>query len=134
MSYEITGSILEIYPEQQFASGFSKREFVITTRDKYPQCVKLEFTKEKCAQLDDYQPGDPVTVHFNIRGNEWQNRYFVNLQAWKIAPDGGAAAPGDSADSYPPAHAAALPAKAPAAAAAAGFYDDGEDDGGEIPF
>lgn len=90
MSYEIIGKILEIYPEQSFASGFTKREFVVTTRDKYPQPIKLEFTKEKCAQLDDYQPGDPVKVSFNLRGNEYKNRYFVNLQAWKIGPESGA--------------------------------------------
>jgi hypothetical protein len=90
MSYEIKGTLLEIYPEQQFASGFSKREFVVTTRDKYPQPIKLEFTKERCGQLDDFRPGDPVMVSFNLRGNEYNNRYFVNLQAWKIEPDGAA--------------------------------------------
>jgi single-strand DNA-binding protein len=88
MSYEIKGNILHVYAEQTFASGFSKREFVITTDGKYPQCVKLELTKEKCVQLDQFREGDPVKVHFNVRGNEHLGKYYVNLQAWKIEPQG----------------------------------------------
>jgi hypothetical protein len=92
MSHEIIGTILEIYPEQQFARGFTKREFVVTTRDKYPEAIKLEFTKDKCSQLDKFQVGDPVKVAFNLRGNEYKNRYYVNLVAWKIEPEGASAA------------------------------------------
>lgn len=124
MSYEIEGNILEIYPEQQFASGFSKREFVVTTRDKYPQPIKLEFTKERCAQLDDYQPGDPVKVSFNLRGNEYNNRYFVNLQAWKIAPD-------SESTGTPRATSQPRPG-ASAAARQTSFYGEEEED--DLPF
>ncbi len=28
--------------------------------------------------------GDEVQVTFNIRGNEYNGRYFNNLQAWKL--------------------------------------------------
>ena len=125
MSHEIIGTILEIYPEQQFASGFTKREFVVTTRDKYPQPIKLELTKEKCAQLDDYQPGDPVKVSFNLRGNEYQNRYFVNLQAWKIEPDGAVA--GATRSGYHPSSSGA-----PASARQSSFYGHDEDD--DVPY
>ena len=126
MSYEIKGTLLEIYPEQQFASGFSKREFVVTTRDKYPQPIKLEFTKERCGQLDEFRPGDPVMVSFNLRGNEYNNRYFVNLQAWKIEPDG--AAPATPRRSKPPAP------SAPASARQRAFYNEIDDDGENMPF
>jgi len=88
MSYELSGNILLIEPTQSFASGFCKREFIVTTADKYPQTIKLEFTKEKCAQLDGLNPGDPVRVHFNLRGSEYQGKYYTNLQAWKIEADG----------------------------------------------
>ena len=88
MSYELSGVIRHIEPEQTYPSGFSKREFVVTTDDKYPQDVKLEFVKDKCVQLDNHQPGDPVKVSFNIRGNEYEGRFFVNLVAWRIEPDG----------------------------------------------
>ena len=50
--YQLEGSIKLISPAQTFPSGFVKREFVVTTDDQYPQDIKLELTKEKCALLD----------------------------------------------------------------------------------
>ena len=83
--YEITGTLKHIGETQTFAKGFTKREFVIGTRDdKYPQLVKLEVTKERCAELDDCEIGDTMEVQFDIRGNEYNGKYYVNLQAWKF--------------------------------------------------
>jgi hypothetical protein len=93
MSYEITGTIKVIQETQTFDSGFAKREFVITTEDKYPQDIKLEFVKDKVSELDAYDTGDQVTVAFNIRGNEYKDRYYVNLAAWKISKADGASTP-----------------------------------------
>jgi hypothetical protein len=92
MSYEITGTIKVINDTQTFDSGFAKREFVITTEDKYPQDIKLEFVKDKVSELDTFDVGDQVTVAFNIRGNEYKDRYYVNLSAWKISKAEGASA------------------------------------------
>jgi hypothetical protein len=82
---ELTGTIKLIGETQSFDSGFAKREFVITTEDKYPQDVKFEVVKEKCTELNRFKPGQKVTVAFNIRGNEYNGKYYVNLQAWMIA-------------------------------------------------
>jgi len=90
MSYEITGTIKVIQDTQTFDSGFAKREFVITTEDKYPQDIKLEFVNDRVSQLDKYDTGDQVTVAFDIRGNEYKDRYYVNLAAWKISKAEGA--------------------------------------------
>jgi single-strand DNA-binding protein len=64
----------------KFESGFTKREFVVSTEEMYPQDVKFELLKDKCSILDQYQVGDTVRVSFNIRGSLWQNKYFTNLQ------------------------------------------------------
>lgn len=84
MSYEIKGTVKLLDETQTFSSGFSKKEFVVTTDDKYPQDVKFEATKEKIEQVDRLNVGDLVNVSFNIRGNEYKGRYYVNLQAWKV--------------------------------------------------
>ena len=87
MEHVETGTIKVIEDLQTFASGFIKREFVITTKDEYPQDIKFEITKEKAETFETYNKvGDEVTVKFNIRGNfhDPTNRYFVNLQAWRI--------------------------------------------------
>ena len=83
------GTVKVIEATQTFSSGFSKRELVITTEDKYPQDVKFECTKEKIEQVDRLKEGDRVKVSFNIRGNEYKGRYYVNLQAWKVESAGG---------------------------------------------
>ena len=84
MSYQIIGTVKLIEEQQTFSSGFTKQEFVVTTEEKFPQDVKLEATKEKIEKLANVTTGDRVDVSFNIRGNEYQGRYFVNLQMWEI--------------------------------------------------
>ena len=81
---EIQGTIKLIKDTQTFDSGFEKREFVITCGDKYPQDIKMEVYKQKCAELDNLQIGQQVNVGFNIRGNEYNGNFYVNLQAWRI--------------------------------------------------
>lgn len=93
--FEISGKIKLIEEIQSFSSGFTKREFVVTTGDsKYPQDLKFEVVKDKCSLLDSFAAGQDVNVNFDIRGNEYNGRYYVNLSCWKIqAAGGGQAAP-----------------------------------------
>ena len=88
MNNQITGAIKLINPTQTFDSGFQKREFVVTTKEQFPQDLKFELVKDKCAVLDGYKVGQGVSVDFNIRGSEYQGKYYVSLQAWKIAASG----------------------------------------------
>jgi len=87
--YELSGKLKWIGETQTFASGFIKREFVVTTaHDKYPQDIKFEIVKDKCTQLDPLELHQDVTVSFDIRGNEYNGKYYVNLSCWKILPAG----------------------------------------------
>ena len=104
-SYDLTGTVKLIMDQQTFDSGFTKREFVVTTEgERFPQDVKFECVKERVALLDSVQPGQRVAVSFDLRGNEYNGRYFVNLTAWKVEEAGSQAADsGDpSADELPP--------------------------------
>lgn len=92
--YEAAGKIKVINETQSFASGFTKREFVVTTaHDKYPQDLKFEIVKDKCSLLDAFEVGQDVQVSFDIRGNEYNGKYFVNLSCWKIQAANGASEP-----------------------------------------
>ena len=85
MAYELKGTIKQIGELQTFASGFQKREFVVTDEnDRYPQDVKFEAVKERANALDNLREGDDVQVSFDVRGNEYNGKYYVNLVAWKI--------------------------------------------------
>lgn len=89
MAYELTGKIKLLQEPRTFDSGFTKREMVVVVEDgKYPQEINLEFVQDKVALLDSLQPGQEVTVTFDIRGREYNGRYFNNLQGWKVAVAG----------------------------------------------
>lgn len=104
MSYELTGKIKLIQETQTFNSGFTKREMVVTVEDgNYPQDINLEFLKDKISLLDDLSVGQTVTVSFDIRGREYNGRYFNNLVGWKIQSEAGAAAQDEYYQSAPPA-------------------------------
>ena len=88
--FEISGKIKIIDETQSFNSGFTKREFVITTGDsKYPQDIKFEIVKDKCTLLDNFSVGQDVHINFDIRGNEYNGRHYVNLNCWKIQSHNG---------------------------------------------
>ena len=120
--YEIRGTVKVINDKQTFASGFTKREFVIETSDeKYPQQIKFEATKESCDKLDLFEVDDEVAVQFNIRGNEYNGKYYVSLHAWKFERAGTRqSAPKESQQSAP--------------AKKDDSWIDSTDDGLEVPF
>jgi len=115
--YELEGKIHQIDEIQEFKSGFTKREFVVEAMDgQYAQMIKFELVKERTALTDACSVGDEVKVFFDIRGNEYNGRYYVNLNAWKLEKMGGegaapaaAGAPAAS-DDGPPSHSMEPPA------------------------
>lgn len=97
--FEITGTVKKIFDEQTFGSGFNKREFVLTIESgKFPQDIKFECVKDKVALVATLKPDAKVKVFFDLRGREWKESYFVNLNAWKIEKLDGAS----GADAPPP--------------------------------
>lgn len=66
-------------------NGFTKRQLVIATSEQYVQYVPIDFVKDKTTILDNYKVGDNVSVSVNVRGSEYNGKYYVNLQGWKIS-------------------------------------------------
>ena len=82
---EITGSVKLIgKTEEVGTNGFTKRLLVVTTNDQYPQDLPIDFVKDKTFLLDSFKIGDAVTVGINLRGSEYNGRYYLNAQGWKI--------------------------------------------------
>jgi len=86
MSLEIEGKLFLDLQTQQVSDKFKKREFVLLTdtHTEYPQHVKMELTQDKCDLLEMFKEGQTIKVSFNLRGREWNGKYFTNLQAWRI--------------------------------------------------
>lgn len=87
---EVTGKIKMIDATKEVgASGFRKRDVVITTDEQYPQHILVQFVQDKCELLNGYAVGDAVKVDINLRGREWINPqgeavYFNTIQGWRI--------------------------------------------------
>lgn len=114
MSYELIGKVKLVQDSRTFSSGFTKREMVVTVEDgKYSQDINLEFMQDKVSLLDGLSVGQEVKVFFDIRGREYNGRYFNNLVGWKIESKE------DSVEDNPP---------MPDDAEAPGTFDD------DIPF
>jgi single-strand DNA-binding protein len=100
MSFEIEGLLHKKYDTESKTNSFNTREFVITTEGMYPQFVKFQLTQDKCSLLDAYNEGEKIKVFFDLRGREWQGKYFTNLNAWRL--DKAAAQTGEMTGSMPP--------------------------------
>ncbi len=81
----IDGFIKTIYETQVFGASFEKREFIIETESEDKQELKFEFTNQTgIDSLDNYVEGENVTVAFQLRGNEYKGKHYVNLKAIAI--------------------------------------------------
>ncbi len=130
--FETAGNIKVINDTQSFPSGFTKREFVVTTsKEKYPQDLKFEVVKDKCSLLDGFKEGQEVQVTFDIRGNEYNGKYYVSLSCWKIQGGDASAEPSRSSGS-PASSSRATPSAEPSMADLR--KDDDFDDDDDVPF
>lgn len=82
---EIEGKILVIGETQSFGNnGFTKRQIVVETTEQYPQRIPVDFVKDKCVVLDGYSEGQHVKIGINLRGSEYQGKYYLSAQGWCI--------------------------------------------------
>lgn len=101
MSFEIEGILHKKYDTESKTDSFKTREFVITTEGMYPQYVKFQLTQDKCSAIDSFQEGERIKVSFDLRGREWQGKYFTNLNAWRV-DKASAVAPANTYGDIPP--------------------------------
>lgn len=84
-NFEIEGKLHRKFDVENKTQSFQAREFVLEVPDgNYPQFVKFQLTQDRCALLDNYKEGEIMKVHFELRGREWQGKYFTNLSAWRL--------------------------------------------------
>jgi single-strand DNA-binding protein len=78
------GTIHLIGEPRQVSEKMNIREFVLSIGDKYPQLVQFQAVNERVKFLDNAAPGMECEVKFDLRGREYQSRYYVSLNAWDI--------------------------------------------------
>ena len=145
MALELEGTLRQKLGVQSGTSArgqWAKQEFIL----EYPdgnftaQACFTAWGQDKVQELDKYQVGDRIKVSFNLKSREYNGRWYNDLQVWRIAPAGQAAAaqaPAYTAAPQAPQEAAA-PVPAPPAfdAAPAPTLDDmpGDSPEDDLPF
>ena len=102
MAFEVIGKLHKKFDVEEKSSSFRVRNFVITVQDgNYEQFINFQLTQDKCEIIDGYEIGNDIKVHFNLRGREWQGKYFTNLQAWRVEGDKSATVMDAPEDPFP---------------------------------
>ena len=84
-SFEIQGKLHKVFPSENKSGSFQAREFVIEVESgQYSQFVKFQLTQDRCDLIDSYSEGEEIQVSFDLRGREWDGKYFTNLNAWRL--------------------------------------------------
>ena len=88
---QVTGRITRILDkisgQKRDGSGtWEKQSFVVETNDNYNNIYCFEvFGADKVSSFNSqYEIGSDITVDFNISTNEYKDRYYTTLQAWKF--------------------------------------------------
>lgn len=96
MSFSIKGTLIWGSEIEQVSDSFKKRDFAIKVNDgsQYENIANFQLVQDKTELLTGLRKGDEIEVHFDLRGREWNGKYFTNLTAWKITKlDGAEPAP-----------------------------------------
>ena len=78
------GTIHLIGEPRQVSEKMNIREFVLSIGDKYPQLVQFQAVNERVKFLDGAKIGQECEVKFDLRGREYNGKYYVSLNAWDI--------------------------------------------------
>jgi len=94
MALTITGRLHVVGPIEYIKENFTKREFVIELVDESPSGMvftnyaAFQLVNNGCSYIDNYLPGQMITVYFTIRGNKWERddqvKYITTLSAWRL--------------------------------------------------
>jgi len=92
--YEYTGVIEKVLDVVSFASGFKKRDLVMTDdvgqESKWPNHIAFTFKKDATTMLDGLHEGQRAKIRFAIDGRVWndpktgKDKYFTDLTGLKL--------------------------------------------------
>jgi len=88
--FKVTGKVEKIMPvvkgTSKTGSEWQKLEFVVKTDDEYNNIYCFEiFGEEKVEAFKKFtKTNDMVDVKFNVKCNEWKDKYYSSLAAWSV--------------------------------------------------
>ncbi|HMA79042.1 MAG TPA: DUF3127 domain-containing protein [Candidatus Paceibacterota bacterium] len=65
-------------------NNMEKRVVAVETEGQYPQQIGIELIKDKARLITEDDNGRDCTIDINLRGREYNGKYYVNLSGWKV--------------------------------------------------
>lgn len=70
---------------------WKKQTFVIETDGQYPKKIAIDAMGKSIEYSDKLKAGQMVTVSIDISSREYQDKWYTNINAWKIVAEASAA-------------------------------------------
>jgi hypothetical protein len=84
----VTGKVHEVCEMQTGTSKagneWTRQNVVIDTSDEYNPHVCISFLGDKCQLLKQLSIGQNVSIHINLSSKKWNDKWFTNVNGWKI--------------------------------------------------
>ena len=83
--YKLKGKLIHKGDAKQVSEKFRVMDFVIETPDdKYPQTIQFQVINDRIQEMDKFTLGEELEVSFDIRGREYNGKYYNSINAYKI--------------------------------------------------
>ena len=87
---QLTARLSQVLPLQSGMGRngeWKKQDIIVETDGQYPKkiCVSVWGDKINQSQL---QPGNMLTIDFDVESREFNGRWYTDVKAWKIEPAG----------------------------------------------
>lgn len=112
MSFTVKGKLIRILNVDsgvaRSGNPWKKQEFVVETHDQFPRKICFTLFNDKVSLLSGLAEGNELEVSFDVESREYNNRWYHNLNAWKVEQVGEKEAvkeefPPFDPDDFPPA-------------------------------
>lgn len=106
MSFKTTGKVLQILPEIKGTSArgeWKKQDFIIeTAEEQFPKKICFTLFNDKNGTFERIRPNMDVEVTFSIESREYNDKWFTNVNAFRVEPVQQGAGSGNVPPSYSP--------------------------------
>jgi hypothetical protein len=88
MSLSVKGKLVMILNLESGVSrsgnSWKKQEFILETQDQFPKKVCFTLFNDKVSLLSGFAAGEDLEVSFDVESREFNNKWYHNINAWKI--------------------------------------------------
>ncbi len=104
---DLTGKVIAILPansgvSQRTGNPWMSQEYVIEVPGQYPRKMLFRIFGEDRIKQFNIQPGEEITVQFDIDAHEYNGRWFNEIRAYNIMRGQAAAGAVPAATPFPP--------------------------------